>query len=151
MHRLHFTDGDGKPTPGPGRFASRWSRVEEREDGRLVHFEHFDVDDRPAMIDAGYHRETLTQVRGRLQHRRFFDTQGRRVGAVIGEWNGVHEVRYAYLKGVTPIVMEMLVDADGVPLHKRKISGLTELRVESWYPYYGTYGTYPSYGSTRVR
>ncbi len=146
MWHVYFTNGNGERTPGPDGFAARRTNVENVAGVRLTHIEHFDAGDRPMTLAGGYHRETLARHGGRLRHRRFFDAEGRRVAADMGKWSGVHEVRYAYLRGVTPIVMEMLVDSEGEPMHKRKISGSTEVIRRDLYGQYGTY-----YGTEVIR
>ncbi len=152
LRHLYFTTIDGQPTRGSHGFAARRSTFERLENGeRAVHFDYLDVGERPMSIDGGYSRETLTFSGRRLMHRRFFDPSGQVVGAKLGEWQGVGEVRYAYLKGVTPIVMEMLVGLDGVPINKRKLSGHTRLHIEHWYQGYGRYGTYPVYTGTTAK
>ena len=149
---IGFTGQDGRPKIGPGGFACRRSTLESGPDGEnYAHHDYFDIDDGPLIRAAGYSRETYTQVGGKLRHRRYFDPSGERVAIRVDKFDGVHEIRYAYLMGVTPVVMEMLVGTDGEPLRKRKIAGRTSLQIESYFFYSGIYGTYPGYMGTTVR
>lgn len=154
-----FTDWFGNPVAGPMGFAARRTRHESSEDGmELTHHEHFDADDRPMLLPAGFFRETVANLGRRLEYRRFFDIEGQRVSARIGDWDGVNEITYAHLQGATPIVMEMYVDNRGEPLFKRKISGHTERRVDHHFAEVGYhnsagnsyYATYPVYVGTSV-
>ena len=155
-----FEDGSGNAVIGPLGFAARRTRRETGERGEsLTHHEHFDASDLPLLIPAGYFRETLEHSGRRLKSRRFFDLDSGRVSVKVDDFDRVHEVRYAHLKGATPIVMEMYVDKGGTPLHKRKISGHTTRRVDHWfsaytdyssYNTYGSYGYYPLYSGTTV-
>lgn len=152
---LRYTDAEGRPATGPEGFALRRTRTETTPAGETaVHHEHFDEADRPLVLSPGQYRETLTFDGNRLLHRRFYDLAGERVAIELGEHRDVSEIRYAHLKGATPIVMEMVVDSEGTPLEKRRISGFTERRIDwVWinpgyvstaYPSSGRYVTYSS-------
>ncbi len=152
---IRYTDAAGGLVLGPGGFAERrtWREITGAGED-AVHHAHYDTAREPLTLPAGHFRETYTYEGNRLLHRRFFGLDDENVAIELGEHTGVSEIHYVHLQGVTPIVMEMLVDAEGTPIDKRKISGHTEVRIDNvWinpgyastvYPYSGRYVTYTS-------
>lgn len=123
---LRFTNPLGELTIGPPGFAVRRTERRPAELDWIIDHRHFDSSESPMLIPAGFHREeVLIGGDKRLKRRRFYDDHDEPVGVDLEHAAGIAEVRYRSLMGATPIVYETLIDLDGIPVLKRKLSGST--------------------------
>jgi len=124
--KLSFTNSRGELTPGPSGFSMRRTERRRAERNWLIDHRHFDSSESPMLIPSGYHREEVQIGEdNRLKRRRFYDDHDEPVAVDLEHASSIFEVRYKRLKGTTPIIYETLINLDGKPVLKRKLSGST--------------------------
>jgi len=123
---LSFTNSRGELTPGPSGFAMRRTQRRRAEGDWLIDHRYFDSNESPMLLPSGYHREEVQigEDTG-LKRRRFYDDHDDPVAVDLEYASGIFEVRYKRLMGTTPIIYETLINLDGKPVLKRKLSGST--------------------------
>ena len=126
LSTVYFSDYQGAPMVGPDGFATRRSTFESRPSGDLLlSYSYFDLADHPMRLSPGHFKEENLFRGDVIQRVRYYDPDGERVAVAFGELKGVHEIRYFYLSGTTPITMETLFNESGKPISKRQLSGST--------------------------
>lgn len=118
---LAYTDADGEEILGPNGFAVR---ATGRRDG-VTNETYYDSHRAPLVVAGGYHREESVRSGSRLVRQRFFDADDQLVGVDFELFSDVVEIRYDYLRGVTPIVYATYFGADGELIGKQRRSGET--------------------------
>ena len=123
---LSFTNARGEASLGPPGFAMRRTERRPAQGGWLIDHRHYDSNDSPMSVPAGYHREEVqVDARNGLKRRRFYDDRDRPVGVALEHASNIIEVQYKTLMGTTPILYETFIGIDGKPVLKRQLSGST--------------------------